>query len=129
MRARLELVTSPANVANQTVQVNILLQQVDPPPEYENAGPIITSLVVSRSSVELGGFVDVQATARDPNGDVITFAWTATGGSFDNAASPSARWTAPSVEGSYTLTLTVSDPHGASTSRSFSVRWQSFSPA
>ncbi|NTX16310.1 hypothetical protein HUA76_36630 [Myxococcus sp. CA056] len=61
--------------ANQTVQVNILLQQVDPSPEFSNAGPIITSLVVSRSSVEVGGFVDLLATARDPNpGDVLSYA-------------------------------------------------------
>ena len=32
--------------ANQTVQVNILAQQVDAPEEYTNRGPIITSLVV-----------------------------------------------------------------------------------
>ncbi|NTX53367.1 hypothetical protein [Myxococcus sp. CA039A] len=109
--------------ANQTVQVNILLQQVDPSPEFSNAGPIITSLVVSRSSVEVGGFVDLLATARDPNpGDVLSYAWTATAGTFDNAASRRARWTAPATEGIVTLTLTVSDQLGASTSVSFVIQ-------
>ena len=109
--------------ANQTVQVNILLQQVDPSPEFENAGPLITSLVVSRSSVEVGGFVDLQATARDPNtGDVLTFVWTATAGSFNPPASLGTRWTAPLTEGVQTLTLTVADQHGASTSVSFPIQ-------
>jgi hypothetical protein len=109
--------------ASQTVQVNILLQQVDPPPVFSNAGPIITSLVVSRSSVEVGGFVDIQATARDPNpGDVLSYVWSATGGVFDNTASPRARWTAPAVEGNVTLTLTVSDQAGASTSVSLVIQ-------
>ncbi|WP_147470204.1 hypothetical protein [Corallococcus sp. AB049A] len=108
--------------ANQTVQVNILLQQVDPSPEFENAGPIITSLVVSRSSVEVGGFVDVRATAYDPNsGDVLTYAWTATAGTFGTPAALASRWTAPMTEGVRTLTLTVADQLGASTAVSFPI--------
>ncbi|RKG71766.1 hypothetical protein D7V80_00235 [Corallococcus sp. CA054B] len=108
--------------ANQTVQVNILLQQVDPPPDFENAGPVITSLVVSRSSVERGGFVDMRATAADPNpGDVLTYAWTATAGTFSTPSALSSRWTAPMVEGSQTVTLTVADPLGASTAVSFPI--------
>ncbi|MCY1033404.1 hypothetical protein OV207_18265 [Corallococcus sp. BB11-1] len=109
--------------ANQTVQVNILLQQVDPSPAFENAGPLITALVVSRSSVEVGGFVDVQATARDPNtGDVLTFSWTATAGSFNTPTALGSRWTAPLTEGVQTLTLMVADQLGASTSVSFPIQ-------
>ncbi|RKH79817.1 hypothetical protein D7Y21_33180 [Corallococcus sp. AB045] len=108
--------------ANQTVQVNILLQQVDLPPDFENAGPVITSLVVSRSSVERGGFVDMRATAADPNtGDVLTYAWTATAGTFSTPSALSSRWTAPMEEGSQTVTLTVADPLGASTAVSFPI--------
>lgn len=108
--------------AHQTVQVNILLQQVDPPPDFENAGPVITSLVVSRSSVEPGGFVDMRATADDPNtGDVLTYAWTATAGTFSTPSALSSRWTAPMAEGSQTVTLTVTDPLGASTAVSFAI--------
>jgi hypothetical protein len=107
--------------AQQTVQVNILAQQVDASEEYANRGPVITSLVVSRSSVEPGGFVDVQATAMDPDGEVLTFTWSAASGAFDSTSSTRARWTAPQVTGTVQLTLSVADPSGASTSISFPI--------
>jgi hypothetical protein len=108
-------------IAQQTVQVNILAQQVNAPEEYTNHGPLITSLVVSRSTVEPGGFVDVKATAVDPDGDVLTYTWSATGGTYDTTGSPQVRWTAPGVVGTRVLTLSVADPGGASTSISFPI--------
>jgi hypothetical protein len=108
-------------VAQQTVQVNILAQQVNAPEDYTNRGPVITALVVSRGLVEPGGFADVKVTATDPDGEVLTYAWSATAGGFDTAASAQARWTAPQQTGTVTLTVSVSDPGGASTSISFPI--------
>lgn len=108
--------------AQQRAQVNILLQQVDPPPDFENSGPVITSVAVSSSTVAMGGFVDMWATVVDPDsGDVLTYAWTSTAGTFSAPSELSTRWTAPMVAGSQNVTLTVSDRLGLSTAVSFPI--------
>jgi hypothetical protein len=62
--------------ANQTTLVAITLQQVNPPPPFENEAPIIDSLVASSTSVAVGGSVSLVATAHDPNpGDSLSYAW------------------------------------------------------
>lgn len=112
-------------VNGQTVEVVIVLQPLVRPPPFENAAPIIDSVIASGSTVEPGGVVALRATAHDPNpADVLTYAWTATGGSFSDAAALTTAWTAPAEQGSYSLTLRVSDPLGAATSMSFSITVQ-----
>jgi cysteine-rich repeat protein len=102
-------------LAEQTTVVSITLQQVQPPPAFENAAPLITSLTATPGTVAPGGSLSLTATARDANAaDTLTYAWTASAGSFASASSPSTTWTAPAVGGPVTLTLTVTDNHGAS---------------
>jgi hypothetical protein len=101
--------------AGQTALVAITLQQLSPPPPFENAVPVIDSLVASASAVVPGGTVTLSATAHDPNtGDSLTYAWTAPAGTFGSASSATTAWTAPAATGPVPLMLTVTDPHGAS---------------
>ena len=62
--------------------------------------------------------MNLEATASDPDqDDTLTIAWTATGGTFEDAAIEDAKWTAPATKNtaqSVRLTLTVSDPDGLS---------------
>ncbi|MDY7225343.1 kelch repeat-containing protein [Hyalangium sp. s54d21] len=107
---------------NQTTLVAITLQEVNPPPPFSNEAPILQSVVANPTTVQTGALVSLQATAEDPNpGDSITYSWTAADGVFSNASSPSTQWTAPAVPGLVTLTLTVSDSRGASSSLSFAI--------
>lgn len=109
-------------LANQTVVVVITLQQLEPPPVFENAAPCITSLTSSSSSVRPGGSVSLVATAEDVDeGDTLTYTWTASAGSFGASDSPSTTWTAPSEVGPATLTLTVTDSKGAVTAVSLTI--------
>ncbi|CAN5767369.1 hypothetical protein BH20GEM1_BH20GEM1_18800 [soil metagenome] len=68
-------------------------------------------------SVTLGDVATVTATASDPDGDPLTFAWTVAGGPAGSAATLSATDTpsvsiTPDVAGAYTLQVTVSDGRG-----------------
>jgi hypothetical protein len=107
---------------NQTTLVAIILQQVNAPPPFENEAPLIDSLVASSTSVPAGGSLSLEATAHDPNtGDTLSYAWSATAGSFSSASTPSTTWTAPDSTGIQTLTFTVTDPGGLSSSVSLAV--------
>jgi hypothetical protein len=57
------------------------------------------------------GAIDVAATASDSDpGDVLSFAWAAGAGTFDDPAAPSTRYVCTSA-GAETLVLTVNDHH------------------
>ena len=58
-------------------------------------------------------------TASDPDGSISSYAWSATGGTFTNAATRNATWIAPAEEATeqtYVLTLKVTDNGGKSNS-------------
>lgn len=108
--------TGVAISAGQTTVVAITLQQVNAPPPFQNAPPVIGSLVATPNPVEPGGTVTLTASATDPNaGDTLSYAWTAPQGSFASASSASTAWTAPAQAGTVPLTLTVTDSRGAAT--------------
>ncbi|WP_375768525.1 kelch-like protein [Archangium gephyra] len=107
---------------NQTTAVAITLQQTPPPTPYDNETPLIDSVVASPTSVKAGGAIPLRATAHDPNaGDTLTWAWTATRGSFSDPSAAMTSWTAPSSLGVQVLTLTVTDSQGAAASVSIAV--------
>jgi hypothetical protein len=107
---------------NQTTLVAIILQQVHPPPPFENEAPLIDFLVASATSVPAGGFISLVASAHDPNpGDTLSYAWSATAGSFSSPSDASTSWTAPTSTGLQSLTLTVTDSRGLSSSIALSV--------
>ncbi len=103
--------------AEQSSLVAITLQEVNAAPPYNNEAPIIDSLVVSSSTVLVGGNISLAATAHDPNvRDSFWYSWSSTDGYFSSDYSGNATWYAPASSGSYTLTLTVTDSAGTSSS-------------
>ena len=108
--------------ANQTTLVALTLQQLNAPPPFQNAAPFIDSLVGASVPVAAGGTLSLVATAHDPNaGDTLSYAWSATEGSFSQASAASTSWTAPSTSSYQTLSLTVTDSGGLSSSVSMVV--------
>ncbi|QRK04624.1 hypothetical protein JQX13_30780 [Archangium violaceum] len=117
--------SSPTSVgAGATVSVLLTLQQVSRPPPYENEPPRIDSVVVSATTVHPGGSVSLRVTAHDPNGDALSYAWTAAAGFFSSASSATTTWTAPPTEGVQRLQLDVTDAKGTSVSVNFDISVQ-----
>jgi hypothetical protein len=85
-----------------------------------NTPPSITSLTPSTTELAPGDSCTIGCVASDADGDSLSFAWTATGGTITGAGN-SASWEAPLAEGTYTISVTVSDGNGGSDSDSVDI--------
>ncbi len=92
-----------------------------------NEAPQIMELLKSASHLNPGETLELQANAFDPNDDPLTYDWTASGGNFTGNGS-AINWTAPTAEGVYQLTVTVSDDGGLSATKTTSVWVKIFEP-
>jgi hypothetical protein len=63
--------------------------------------------------VPILGKTSIICDVSDPNGDNLTYKWTATGGTIDGTAS-TVTWTAPEKGGDYDIMVVVSDSKGGS---------------
>jgi hypothetical protein len=93
--------------------VTIFMQQTTAPTPFSNAAPRITGLTVSSYTVVPAGTVSLSVTASDPDLETLTYQWSATSGSFDDATIANPAWTASGTAGVETLTIDVNDPSGA----------------
>ncbi|MBD3175358.1 MAG: PKD domain-containing protein, partial [Armatimonadia bacterium] len=57
--------------------------------------------------------VVLTASVQDPDGDSVSYDWTATAGSIEGSGA-SVTWTAPDVSGAFAVSCVVSDPDGQS---------------
>ena len=100
-----------------------------PPPPPPNDPPTV-SLSCDPCEINRGGEVALAATASDPDGDGLTYAWSAPTGAFagptDGAA---ARWTAPDETGPVTIRVEVSDGQGGTASAGVTVEVVNRPPA
>jgi hypothetical protein len=109
-------------LAKQTTAVSITLQEVSPAAPFTNAAPVITSLSAAPGTVEPGGTVTLTASASDANpADTLTYAWSASSGTFAQPSNLSTAWTAPSSAATVPLTLTVTDSKGLQGKVTFNV--------
>ncbi|KFE65310.1 Kelch repeat-containing protein [Hyalangium minutum] len=105
--------------AGQSAFVAITLQALNAPQSSLNEPPVIDSLVASSTSVAVGGSISLQATAHGLHPEEpLTYAWSSSAGSFASDSEASTSWTAPSTPGAQTLTVTVTDSGGLSSSAS-----------
>ncbi|NTX50204.1 right-handed parallel beta-helix repeat-containing protein [Myxococcus sp. CA039A] len=84
--------------------------------------PVIDAVVGSRASVSPGAVLKLRALAHAVDAsEVLTYAWSATSGTFDDATAVDAEWTAPLRRGAVNLTLAVTSARGAVSTLRFSV--------
>ncbi len=81
-----------------------------------NNGPIISSITASSQTVGRGGEIQLDVAATDPNGDSLSYQWSAPSGwTFDDTAVADPTLTAPDAPGeTASVQVTVSDGNGAS---------------
>ena len=106
---------SGGDTASDTVTVTVGASPPPPPPPQPPQPPPSTepptvSVTASAKTVSAGGEVMLTATARDPDGGSVTYAWSSPSGSFDATDGASAAWTAPPEPGAVEIravTVTV----------------------
>jgi len=76
-----------------------------------NEPPAITSLVADADWTTPSGSLQVTCTASDPDGDELSYEWTATAGDISGTGHE-VIWTAPEEVGTYDVTVVVKDGHG-----------------
>jgi len=87
--------------------------------------PLIQSISLSSSTALPEESVEIMAQAFDPDGGELTWTWFSSGGTItgtDDSDPWKIEWIAPSYAGSFSITLTVSDPDGNSASRSIDIQ-------
>lgn len=87
-----------------------------PPPAAAQNRPPSVRASCEPCTVFVGRTSTVTADAQDPDGDAVTYAWSAPAGSLTSAAARQTPWTAPNVEGPVPVTVRVGDGKGGSAS-------------
>ncbi|MFW6125695.1 MAG: helical backbone metal receptor [Chloroflexota bacterium] len=76
-----------------------------------NDTPAVTSLTAHPPSLLPGETTDMTCVASDPDGDTLTYSWSADDGTISGVGSQ-VNWIAPGDAGTYAITVTVSDGQG-----------------
>jgi hypothetical protein len=80
-----------------------------------NQLPVISNLaIVTEGEVNPGGTAQLHCTAIDPEGDELSYTWSADGGTIYGLGA-TVSWTAPDELASYTITVEVSDGNDIAT--------------
>lgn len=83
----------------------------------QNQAPVITSITASERRIAPADTTILNCAASDPDGDSLTFIWSAASGIIENAGAQ-ATWQAPDSGGYFSIKCTVSDQFGGTISDS-----------
>ena len=92
-----------------------------PPTPPANQPPTVTARCAP-CTVNVNERSTVSAQAQDPDGDALTYRWSAAAGSFADPTASETAWTAPDDEGPVPVTVSVSDGRGGEASDSVTVQ-------
>jgi outer membrane protein OmpA-like peptidoglycan-associated protein len=92
-----------------------------PPPQPQNRPPTVKARC-EPCVVEVGRTSTVTADAADPDGDTLTYKWSAPTGSFANPAERQTIFTCPTAPGSVPVSVSVTDGKGGSASDQITIQ-------
>ena len=92
-----------------------------PPPPPANRPPTVKARC-EPCTVPVGQNLTVTADANDPDGDTLTYRWTAPTGTFANAADRQTPFTCPAQPGGVPITVTVNDGKGGTASDTITIQ-------
>ncbi len=90
-----------------------------------NLAPVVPGIQRSAPYTVPNGELTFSTAATDPNGDPLTYNWSVSSGNLSGSGS-SVTWSAPSVEGVVTVSVTVTDDQGLSTTATTTVLVKNF---
>lgn len=85
-----------------------------------NDPPTIASLTAGAVWTTPSGSIQVTCSASDPDGDALSYEWSASGGDISSTGAV-ASWTAPQEVGTYDITVVVTDFYGSSATDSLPI--------
>jgi hypothetical protein len=91
-----------------------------------NRAPVISTFTAVPPVVSPGGYSTITCVASDPEGETVSYTWTATGGTVSGIGSV-VSWIAPNVAGTFSVGVSVSDGERV-TNSSISVTVSSATP-
>ncbi len=118
--------TAPDAAGNYTITVSVSNGKGGQSISYlsikvvPNKPPTIESLNIKEAEVTVSEDCHVACVATDPDGDVLSYKWSASGGSIYGKG-PAVNWTAPDTVGTCTITVTVTDGQGGEDTASLDV--------
>ena len=74
-----------------------------------NHAPQITQLSATPSAVNVGGTSTLKVAATDADNDSLTYTWGSASGTLSATSGDSVVWTAPNVEGAYSVSVVADD--------------------
>ena len=91
-------------------------------PPTGNQPPEITSITITpeTTTVAHGAISKITCSANDPEGDTLSFSWSATGGT-TSVAKQICTWTAPNFDGEFEISVTVDDGKGGTATRNLTI--------
>jgi peptidoglycan-associated lipoprotein len=105
-------------IKETTTVTNTVTQPAPPPP---NRNPTVGAITANPPVVEPGQNTQLSAQATDPDGDPLTFRWSAPAGTFSNPNAPNTTFTAPNMEGNVPVQLDVQDNRGGTASSNITI--------
>lgn len=110
-------------VIKETTTVTNTVQAPAPPPPAPNRSPTFSvNAMCDPGVVPVGQTSKCTAQATDPDGDPVTYRWTAPQGTFNPADAAATTWTAPNQPGNVTVTVTAQDNRGGSATSSVTLQ-------
>ena len=104
------------------VRVYVAPPPPPPPPPPPANGPPAVKARCEPCTVEVGKSATVTGDAQDPDGDPLTYRWSAPTGTLQTPADRQTLWTAPLEPGPVPVTITVDDGKGGTASDTVTIQ-------
>jgi outer membrane protein OmpA-like peptidoglycan-associated protein len=111
----------PSGIRSYSPTVTVQPTAPPTPPAPANRPPTVKARC-EPCTVEVGRQLTASADAQDPDGDTLTYRWSAPTGTFATPAARQTPWTAPMQVGAVPLTVTVNDGRGMTASDTVTVQ-------
>jgi len=108
-------------IKETTTVTNTVTQAAPPPPANRNP-TFSLNATCDPSTVDPNGVSRCNATATDPDGDAVTYRWSAPSGTFGTPTTAGTTWTAGPNTGSVPVTVTATDARGGTAASTVTVQ-------